>query len=113
MDLARVSAQLRQSSAKSVGLSGNPSDYHPQMRIDLKATHHPSEWHPNLTQSDPVGALQLPEASSCNIKYKKKIRSYNAAQKNVQFTGTGWLRSGSLPDPYPQPVTTREARAFH
>ncbi|THU85826.1 hypothetical protein K435DRAFT_805589 [Dendrothele bispora CBS 962.96] len=65
MDLARVSAQLRQSSAKSVGSSGNPSDYHPRMRIDLKATHHPSGWHPNPTQSDPVGALVLTPPTRC------------------------------------------------
>ncbi|THU75697.1 hypothetical protein K435DRAFT_814110 [Dendrothele bispora CBS 962.96] len=54
MDLARVSAQLRQSSAKSVGSSGNPSDYHPRMWIDLEATHHLSGCHPNPIQSDPT-----------------------------------------------------------
>ncbi|THV02302.1 hypothetical protein K435DRAFT_792660 [Dendrothele bispora CBS 962.96] len=59
----KVSAQLRQSRGKSVGSSGNPSDYHPWIRIDLKATHHPSGCHPNPTQSDPVGALPQPELS--------------------------------------------------
>ncbi|THU80997.1 hypothetical protein K435DRAFT_809448 [Dendrothele bispora CBS 962.96] len=49
--------QLRQDITKSVGSSGNPSDYHPRMRIGLQATHHPSGCHPNPTQSDPVGAL--------------------------------------------------------